>query len=373
MGTVTDLAARHLNLPELDIEPRHGLTMKGWDFSQAVVARALAEGLILNPAMELFSNRCPWNCSYCFTESTFGTKKRKLSNELSLQQRMGVLGDLARLGARSINIVGAGEPTIDSDFFALLECAAELGMTPIVYTEGSLRLSDMDFCRKLYDLGATLVLKVNSLWQEDYQNQILVSGDTGRKTPRYNYFKARQKAIENLFALDFNKENPTRLAFDTIICRENVHEMVRLHRFARDHNIFVLMVNYLPSGRSASGHTNAISKAEQLSVFGELAQIDKEEYGIVQRGIFPYAGAQPCLIRGTGLYVKINGDVLACPGETEPVGSILDSPLAEIWNRLLDVRASFDGGCAPRERFWAGLNNDEYPRGDSYREGIAAL
>lgn len=122
-----------------------------------------------------------------------------------------------------------------------------------------------------------------------------------------------------------------------------------LHRFARDNNIFILLVNYLPSGRSASGHTNALSRAEQFDVFARLAAIDREEYGISQRGIFSYAGSQPCLIRGTGLYVKVNGDVLACPGETRAIGNIADRSLSALWADLADVRRAFDGLCPPRE------------------------
>jgi MoaA/NifB/PqqE/SkfB family radical SAM enzyme len=348
-----------LQLPELDLPPEHGLIMKGWDFSQAEVAAAIAEGRILNPAIELCSNVCPWNCDFCFTESAFAPKKRKLASELSFEERKRLLEDLAGLGARSINIVGAGEPTIDPYFFELLEVISALGMTPLVYTEGSLKLSDRDFCRRVYDSGATVVLKVNSLWQEEYQNSILVSGNTDHHTPKFNYFRKRQEALDNLIALGFNAPSPTRLAFDTIVCRENEGEIERLHRYTRDHNIFVLLVNYLPSGRSTSGHTNSLSREEQFDVFRRLAEIDREEYGISQRGIFPYAGSQPCTIRGAGLFVKINGDVLACPGETEPIGNVRESGVPEIWDRLAPIRAEFDGHCAPRERFWKALAMSE--------------
>jgi MoaA/NifB/PqqE/SkfB family radical SAM enzyme len=344
-----------VELPELDLAPAHGLTMRGWDFSQRDVAQALREGRILNPAVELYSNVCPWNCDFCFTESSLTSKKRRLSTELSLEKRREILISLAQLGARSINIVGAGEPTIDPHFFDLLEATSKLGIIPIIYTEGSLRLSDVDFCKRVFDFGATVVLKVNSLYNASYQNRILVSGGKTRATPRYDYFGQRQVAIENMFKIGFNSAMPTRMAFDTILCRENVDEIESLHRFARDHNIFVLLVNYLPSGRSASGHTNAISRDEQFSIFDNLAKIDRDEYGIIHRSIFPYAGAQPCLIRGTGLFIKINGDVLACPGEMHPVGNLLSSTLEEVWERLVNVRASFDGGCPPRERFWVSL------------------
>ena len=344
-----------IDLRELDLAPGKGLIMKGWDFTQAVVRAALREGRILNPAVELCSNVCPWNCDFCFTESPFSTRKRKLANELGFKERVRLLESLSALGARSINIVGAGEPTIDPYFFQLLSEIERLGMQALVYTEGSLKLSDRDFCKRLYDSGATVVVKVNSLYQEDYQNLILVSGSRTPHTPRFNYFRKRQEALENLMLLGFNAEAPTRLAFDTIICRENEAEIERLHRFARDNNIFVLLVNFLPSGRTASGHTNSLDRREQFEMFARLARIDREEYGIEQRGTFPYGGSQPCLIRGTGLFVKINGDVLACPGETRPVGNILDFPLDDLWGRLGQIRAEFDGMCPPRERFWKAL------------------
>jgi MoaA/NifB/PqqE/SkfB family radical SAM enzyme len=58
------------------------------------------------------------------------------------------------------------------------------------------------------------------------------------------------------------------------------------------------------------------------------------------------------------MFIKITGEVLACPGETEPVGNLTLEPLTEIWERLRPAREAFDGGCPPRERFWAKLLAD---------------
>lgn len=346
-----------LDLAELDLPAENGLRMHGWDFSQAEIARALRDGAILNPALELAPNFCPWNCDFCFTEKGLGGTKRKLRDELTLAEKLELIESLAQRGTRSINIVGAGEPTIDPDFFTLIDAIAAAGIVPIVYTEGSLKLSDLAFTQRLYDSGATVVLKVNSLVNPEYQNAVLLSGNPSPSTPKFDYFERRKQALANLIAVGFNSAVPTRLAFDTIACRENFAELEALHRYARDNNIFLLLVNYLPSGRSTAGHTNAISRAEQFGLFARLAEIDRSEYGIEQRGIHPYNGSQPCLIRGTGLFLKINGDVLACPGETVPVGNIRREPLDQIWQTLAEVRRSFDGSCPPRERFWKALNS----------------
>src|SRR5436309_1414875 len=99
---------------EFDLPPDYGFTMKGWDFSRAAVASSIENHLMLNPAMELGSNVCPWNCDFCFTESPTNMEgaKRRLIEEMSLEQRLDLIDQAAALGTRSINFVGAGEPTI---------------------------------------------------------------------------------------------------------------------------------------------------------------------------------------------------------------------------------------------------------------------
>ncbi|OHA89185.1 MAG: hypothetical protein A3C70_00590 [Candidatus Zambryskibacteria bacterium RIFCSPHIGHO2_02_FULL_43_14] len=338
---------------EFDLSAKHGFTMKGWDFTRAEVASAIENHQMLNPAFELGSNVCPWNCEFCFTEEDNPTGlKKKLVDEMTLEERLKLIDDAAALGARSINFIGAGEPSIDPHFFTFLERMREKNITPIVYTEGALRFTDREFAKRVYDLGATVVLKVNTLKDEAYQNAI-VAGPAGRKSPRaQNYFQDRNKSLEVLMELGFNDCVPTRLAFDTIICQENVNEITEIHRFARRNNIFVLFVNYLPSGRSVQVMHNAISRERQFHVFEEMAVIDREEFGIEHRACFPYAGGVPCTIRGLGLYVKIKGETFDCPGESQPMGNMRSESFKDIWEKARAITQSFDGGCMPRQLFW---------------------
>src|SRR5439155_23152115 len=118
-------------------------------------------------------NVCVWNCAFCFTEHPNSPSKRRLTNELSLERRLRLIAEAAELGARSINFVGAGEPTIDPDFWTLVNEIRRFNIQPIIYTEGTLRLSKRDFASRLYDSGATVVLKVNRLNNHDYQIAIV--------------------------------------------------------------------------------------------------------------------------------------------------------------------------------------------------------
>jgi MoaA/NifB/PqqE/SkfB family radical SAM enzyme len=359
-STVNTSLQSLVNLPtELDLRPKGiGYTMRGWDFSRREVAEAIENHRMLNPAMELGTNVCPWNCDFCFTEHPDNPSKRRLKDELSLEKRLSLIDEAAALGAKSINLVGAGEPTIDPDFWEIIGHMVSRKITPIIYTEGTLRLLHRDFARRLYDSGATVVLKVNSLKNHGYQNSI-VRG-SGKNINADNYTARRNKVIELLIKEGFAVSEPTRLAFDTIITKQNIDEVSEIHRFARRNNIFVLFVGYLPSGRSSDGASDALSREEQFAVFENFARIDLEEFGITHGTKFPYAGGVPCTIRGTGLFVKITGKIYDCPGEMIALGNFQTESLSNIWKRARLITRSFDGGCAPREMFWKKHPNPEF-------------
>jgi hypothetical protein len=343
--------------PELDLPSDFGYTMRGWNFSSETVRDALATHRMLNPAMELGINVCPWNCDFCFTESPMNPegRKQRLSDEMSLEQRLQLIDESATLGTKSINLVGAGEPTIDPGFWEIVERMHSLQITPIIYTEGSLKLTHESFVRRLYDLGATVVLKVNSLTNADYQDRILRGIRPKLGIPKVSYTRERKRALDLLMNIGFNDCVPTRLAFDTIICKENEEEIEGIHRFSRINNIFTLFVNYLPSGRTCDGHTTAIARERQKQIFEQLAKIDQEEFGIKHSSHYPYSGGVPCTIRGIGLFVKINGEVFDCPGESMRLGNLADNTLAELWKKVQPISAKFDGGCFPREQAWTRL------------------
>jgi hypothetical protein len=177
----------------------------------------------------------------------------------------------------------------------------------------------------------------------------------GSRRGTLSYTAERQKALEALMDIGFNLPVPTRLAFDCIICRENIAEIEDIHRFGRLNNIFVLFVNYLPSGRTTDGHTSAISWEDQHKVFRRLAEIDEHEFGLKHATHFPYSGGVPCTIRGLGLFVTIRGDVFDCPGESVQLGNLKEESLVSVWQKAHAITEKFDGGCFPRQQFWKRL------------------
>ena len=336
--------------PELDLRS-HGYVMRGWDFSREEIAAAVNSGRMLNPTFEGMTNYCPWNCDYCYTERDTGSdaQKRRLSNELPLARRLEIIREAAQLGAKSMNFIGAGEPTIDPNFWEIVEAVAKSGMTPIVFTEASLRLTDETFAQRLYELGATVVIKVNSLYYADYQNAVVA----GNQPVDPTYFNKRNEAIELCTKIGFNQHTPTRLGFDTIITRDNYEEIHSAHLYTRRRNIFVVLKNYLFTGRVKEARKDLVSLEEQEKLWAKLAQIDQHFYHIKRSSIFPFGGSHPCTLRSTGVHIAITGSVFRCDGEDTAIGDLRTETLKEVWERVRHIDQNVMGLCPPRDRAFA--------------------
>lgn len=341
--------------------PGRGLTMRGWDISPEKMAAALAAGYMLRAEGQLMTNQCPWSCSFCFSETPKNPSgaKRSLPGEMTLSQKLRVISEMQAVGVLSIDFVGAGEPTLDPNFWRIIEETAVRGIIPIVYSEASFRLTDRAFVDRLYQTGATVVVKTNSVRNAAFQNGVVAGALSGKAIlgRAARYAADRDRAVGLLLERGFasTSEPATRLAFDTIVCRENIVEAPELFRSCRRLGVFPFFKDYLPSGRSSEGSLNQVSRNELFALYGDLARIDREEFGIERDADLPFAGARACDMGGWGLQVKITGDVNRCAGCNNILGNVLEEPLEVIWERVRPRsgdEAVIKGGCPPRQAFW---------------------
>lgn len=350
----------------IDQQPRNSLT--GWLFSADQIRRATANGDMLNPSIDL-TNACNLNCAYCYVEEKNSRRKARRADELSLQETLELLRDLSSCGAKTINIVGAGEPTIDPHFTRVIDAIADLDMIPVVFTNGILLASRYSLCGFLYSRNASVVLKYNSI---SPAKQDAVAG-------RKHYSTKRDQALSNLLEVGFASSMPTRLGIDIIVFRGNLCEIPQIHSNCRQQNIFPIAAEFIPTGRTDGGtfhgqsallglSTEAsslasrllqpISDEERLGLLAELASIDAT-YGIGRPPAFAYFGGAICT-QLLGLYIDIGGDIWPCvarkkkilsgPGFTAGLlGNFRrgDRP-SEIWRRnayIRRLREHFTGAC----------------------------
>jgi MoaA/NifB/PqqE/SkfB family radical SAM enzyme len=346
-------------------DPRN--TIRGWYFTEEEMNDALAGKILLNPSIDL-TNACNLNCPYCFIEEKNSQRKLRKSNELTVDETLLLLDDLHRAGARSINIVGAGEPTIDPHFEVIVTRICELGIRCVFFTNGIRFTYHPELLEFLAEREVSVVLKYNSM---DDKLQDLVAG-------RQGYASKRNRVLESLIDFGFNACVPTRLGLDVIVFQGNMHEIVDIHTWCRSLNMFPIVADYIPTGRTEYGEFHGFDSLEGLDEghrkrIGEILNplsSDERHNLVVQLGRldlgnaiqyaakFAYYGGGICT-QILGLYVDIEGNIWPCVAKEKrtDLGSNASGLLgnvrngdrpSSIWRNneyMGKIRAAFDGGC----------------------------
>jgi len=311
--------------------------MKGWNFTREDYEEA--GGKLLTAQIET-SNICNLACEYCFRAEGDEAKK-KLDGELTLAETLTVVDQVTALGAKTVNIIGAGEPLMDRHFFTIVDYVAERGAVPVVFTNGFL-LDKIEVRQGLYDIGASVVIKVNS-FDESLQNCMV-----GRK----NYAANRNVALQKLLESDFNQpgeDYDTRLGIDCVVYQRNKHEILDIFRFCRRNNIMSLFKTFIPIGRAAERSDLEIGLDEFLVLSGEAERIDREEFGIEYGGGFPFMWGTSCTQKGPwAVYVNVQGEIYDCPGQKQHYGNVRAVSLVDAFQELKKESHNFYLTCPVR-------------------------
>lgn len=314
-----------------------GAALEGWnilekDFTNPSIVRRVADLRVMTAA-------CLHNCFHCFTD--------KLKVTLSLEEIKSIIDQLADMWVKAIDFLGEGEPTLDKHFFEIIEYTASKGLQPIIFTDAATKMRDRSFVKRVKATWASVCPKCDSLRNEEYQNRVVWD-----KT--WMYFQQRNEAIQLLIEEGFNalrEDGTTRLWFDMVVSKRNIHEVEKTLRYCRENNIRVVFTTYLPSGRSGTkdfDKDNVLSEEDKLQLWTLVQKID-QEYGFNHKIVNNFF-TTPCV---EFLQIFGNGDVSACAGNPNVVGNIKDASLQELKKRILKTYPKHncencDGTCVYR-------------------------
>lgn len=341
-------------------------TIHGWFFTPDEIHEALSGNKMLNPSIDL-TNACNLNCPYCYIEEKNSERKVRKTNELTLDESLSIIDDLAICGAKTINIVGAGEPTIDPHFEEIINHIYNQGLKTVLFTNGIRFYYYPKLLRLLYDRNVSIVLKYNSA---DSHKQDLVAG-------RKDYTVKRNSVLELLFDYGFNAHMPTRLGLDIIVFNGNVDEIVSTHEWCRKNNIFPIAAEYIPTGRTEDGIFQGYKALESLSTKDKeeiknlLHPITNETRRILLQKIYgvdsqlnikynshcAYYGGGICT-QILGLYIDIEGNMWPCVArKIKENDKYIEKSLGNfrkgvkpsvIWQKnkyMKYIRSTYNGGC----------------------------
>jgi MoaA/NifB/PqqE/SkfB family radical SAM enzyme len=353
--------------------------LRGWDINAKDYELAHERKSLVKLIIET-SNVCNLACDGCFTNRMPGTwdanAKRRLDGEMI--EYHALIRQGLELGARTIDVVGAGEPFLAHHLSTIEEYRRRVGKHVahlVIASHGGEGVLDYEFSRRK-DYGFNPTFSHNS--DGDLKSDIsliikLWSLDPARQDDyvrKQGYAAQRDRTvttlIENrwtrgrLVEVDGRKRLTTSVGADILVRKSNYQEIPPIFRFCRDRNIFPLVKTYIPDGPtrfSISGQREAYP-AEQLNILREdevsvdqymtlrerLQRIDKEEYGIEPVDEF-YPQASKCTQSIGSLYVTVRGEIRSCVGTPKIYGHFPETSLTEAL-RLRDEPVGF--GCLPR-------------------------
>jgi radical SAM protein with 4Fe4S-binding SPASM domain len=250
-------------------------------------------------AVRLETNHtCNLRCRYCYAESG-----AKLSNELGYDVLASICRQAHELGARSVVVIGGGEPTLHPRFRDLVALIDGLGMVPMVFTN-CLKVTP-DLAEFLHAHNASIMGKLDSLRAE---RQDFLAGMDGA-------FERIQRGMRNLLDAGFGQpEDPHRLRLGAsfVSCRLNLDEIEDIWHYCREHGIFPNMEVLTPTGRAKEQLPDQGLRTEEIQDYKfRLLELDRARYGYDWLPYTPLA-ASGCLQHLYSLYVTIEGNVRPC-------------------------------------------------------------
>lgn len=312
------------------------------------------------------SPSCNMRCPHCIYDA--GKKK---PGALTKKEKLQVLEESWKLGARFLQICHEGEPFVDDATLDLVALAAKYSMATFLYTNASLITPEI--AHTLYDYEVCLGVKCDSL------NPATFNAMLGALQAEKIY-----QGIEHLLRAGYNRpvvRNGRKVTRLGLVCTltslntKDIEEVRDVARFAWDNSIFFGAARLERGGRAQGTVWDAFRIPEQKKV---VAFIDwcSEQTGI------NYWDAQPTpyCIGVCGIQVSDNGGVWvteyggSCDftepdGESFPekiiiLGNVRRDPLPLIVQQVWSFRKKrVADGVLERKRAAYEASKDTYPNG----------
>jgi MoaA/NifB/PqqE/SkfB family radical SAM enzyme len=271
--------------------------LEGYTYSGADAYSARDTNKLL--AVRIETNKsCNLKCLYCYSESE---KSNKTQVKFSTLKR--IIRQAYTLGAKSIVVIGGGEPTLYPQFKELISYINRLEMVPVVFSN-CIRI-DKELAEFLYDSNASVMGKLDSLKPAVQDYFAGVDGVSNKI----------RRGLDNLLEAGFNESGEAgglRLGVSFVSNRLNIGEIEEIWHFCRINNIFPNMEILTPTGRAKEYLNKFYLDTYSIQNYKlKLLDIDRVYYGYNWLPHTPLA-ASGCLQHLYSLYVTITGDVRPC-------------------------------------------------------------
>jgi len=268
----------------------------GYSFSLDAVNECRRHNGLLSLRIET-SRLCNLRCIYCNSSSG-----NTLNNEISFVLIKDVILQASSMGAKSIVVIGGGEPTIYPQFRQLINYINALGMVPVVVTNG-MTLS-IELASFLNSTNCSVLLKYDSL---DKGTQDFFADKPGA----YEKIREAIAVLEGVGMNTITNEGQLRVGLSFVTTTLNILESIDIWKYCRSNNFYPNQEFIVPNGR-ARDHLDLIpSQADIFKNKKDLLDFDRKQYGYNWLVYKPLT-AIGCLQFLYSLYIDILGYIRPC-------------------------------------------------------------
>lgn len=279
-----------------------------------------------------FTKKCNLRCLYCYSGAG-----EPAEDELDLNELKAVILQAKELGAKKIILLGGGEPLMFEGVAEIVKYIDSLGLEQALFTNGTLITAGT--ARLLFEKKVSVIVKSNSLKPEV---QDMLAGVKG-------VFKGIRRGLRLLMEAGY-PANGTVLGIQTIICRQNIDELLPMWIWAREEGIIPYFEIMTYQGRARENAALSVPVPEVRAVFDQLREVDRARFGITWDSR-PTIAAFSCKRHLYSCLVNSRGYVQPCTGVDMPLGTVREKPLREILEgspiiaNLRNIYENIEGRC----------------------------
>lgn len=270
--------------------------LEGYYYSFDEAKEARDSGKILTIRLET-SRACNLRCEYCCNRSG-----RPLKWELPHNKLIDIIKQAKELGAKSVVIIGGGEPTIYPKFRKLIKNISSLKMIPVVFT--NTQTMSKNLAAFLFKNNASVIIKLDSLNEKIQDKMAGVKG----------VYRRIQNGLKNLWSAGYKSlvnKGKYKLGASFVVNRQNSNEIQYIWKFCRENKIIPNMEMMIPNGLAKGQKRLMLRKKEWKNLKLKLLDLDRKEFNYDWFPYTPLAG-MGCFQVIYNLYISIDGKVRPC-------------------------------------------------------------
>jgi len=264
---------------------------------------------------------CNYRCKKCFTRAN----SRKIKNTLTLEDIFKLIKEGKKLGAKSVSILGEGEPLIYKNIKQVISYINKLGMIPIIATNG--RLLTKEMINFLDKHNTTIGFSLDTLDEKKYFEYC--GGNASLPKVLKNIDYARKLYVKRIY--EKNNYRVYQLLLHMTVTPKNFKNMSQLKKFCKNDIFF----DSQPLAEIGDAQKN-------ISFFGKkltYERYQKEGHHLIPPMVLTKTekGKDICCLFYYGLAVGYNGEIMFdthAIGLDGNIGNIRNYPLVKLLEKI---------------------------------------